>query len=97
MRRRKNNFNIFLTALVIGILVLVCIISKNNTIYAYKTVNYETYVVSQGETLWDIAQEVYPQMEIRQAVDKIIQDNKLDRKQFIQVGQELLIAKDKTQ
>jgi nucleoid-associated protein YgaU len=51
------------------------------------TVNYTTYTVSQGDTLWGIASKLYPGSHTGKAVYEIRKLNNIDDPGSIQPGQ----------
>lgn len=81
---------------VIGILGILFFSLKSN---AYNNINYKTIVVSEGQTLWDIAKEekknnyYYQNKDIRDIVNNIRIINNL-KSSTIYVNQNLLILEN---
>lgn len=71
----------------IFLLIIVSSILEFNT--SPKKYNYETYIVSEGDTLWSIAASTHPEGDIREIIYMIRQKN--DISPLIFPGQELLI------
>ncbi len=81
-----------------GLLLLIAVISLFicKSTLSFNKINYKTIYVSNGETLWEIAEseqqnnEYYKEKDIREIVDSIKTINKLENSSLYE-GQELLI------
>ncbi|HOA30543.1 MAG TPA: LysM peptidoglycan-binding domain-containing protein [Clostridia bacterium] len=61
--------------IVTSLLLVVTVCAKS--IKTKPQTTYKTVVVEQGDTLWDLAKEYYPDMEIRRAVYELKKINNL--------------------
>ncbi len=90
----KNKFKFIRSITILTILLFIIIALFYNKTYAYKEYNYRTIEVSEGQTLWSIAQyekennEYYKNKDIREIVYEIQKINNLDLSNLY-VGQEL--------
>lgn len=87
----------FIRSTIILLLLLYIIVSFfYNKTYAYKEYTFKTITVSEGETLWNIAEfekknnEHYKNKDIREIVFEIRENNSLNTSNLV-VGQELKI------
>ena len=87
-------FNIFI---VIGIMFIICctvVIIKDINSPEEAAIEYETYIVKAGETLWSIASNISSDEDIREVVYYIRKDNNITDCGSLQIGQELKIRLD---
>ena len=87
----------FIRSTIILLLLLYIIVSFfYNKTYSYKEYTFKTITVSEGETLWNIAEfekknnEHYKNKDIREIVFEIRENNSLNTSNLV-VGQELKI------
>lgn len=75
--KRKRSFRalVFLCFLS-TVLLIITVCAKN--IQEKQPVEYETIVIEQGDTLWDIAREYYPDKEVRSAIYEIKKVNGIE-------------------
>lgn len=92
----KNPIKFIRSTLVLLILLYIIGSFFYNKTYAYKEYTYKTITVSEGETLWNIAEfekennEYYKNKDIREIVFEIRENNNLTTSNLV-VGQELKI------
>lgn len=92
----KNPIKFIRSTLVLLILLYIIGSLFYNKTYAYKEYNFKTIIVSEGETLWNIAEfekennEYYKNKDIREIVFEIRENNNLTTSNLV-VGQELKI------
>lgn len=80
----------FYTAVAIVIVVIATLFAASK-VYAKKPDNLTTVVVSEGDTLWSIAQECGSETEIRELIYEIKEINGLDSNDFIYEGMVLRV------
>jgi len=89
----KNKFK-FIRGIILIIFILSIIFCK--TTFSYKEVEYKTLYISEGDTLWSIAEELsetnnyYKSKDVREIIYNIESINKLSSS-TLYVNQELLI------
>ena len=92
----KNPIKFIRSTLVLLILLYIIGSFFYNKTYAYKEYSFKTITVSEGETLWNIAEfekennEYYKNKDIREIVFEIRENNNLTTSNLV-VGQELKI------
>ena len=92
----KNPIKFIRSTLVVLILLYFAMSLFYNKTYAYKEYEHKTILVSQGDTLWTIAEfekennEYYKDKDIREIVFEIKENNNLNSSN-LKVGQELKI------
>ena len=92
----KNPIKFIRSTLVLLILLYIIGSFFYNKTYAYKEYSFKTIIVSEGETLWNIAEfekennEYYKNKDIREIVFEIRENNNLTTSNLV-VGQELKI------
>lgn len=81
--------------LIIPIVLILLVISISNRIeyYSKKVRKFETYVVQQGDTLWEISKQVNPGQDPRKTVYEIQKLND-GITPVIQPGQEILVPEE---
>ena len=52
----------------------------------YEVVNYKEYTIKTGDTLWDIANQINPGMDIREVVNDILHINNFDNTPLLYEG-----------
>ena len=91
--RIKNKFK-FIRAILIILFILSILFCK--TTFSYKEIEYITYYVEEGDTLWTIAEDLklsnnyYKDKDIRDIIYNIENKNKLKNNNLF-INQELLI------
>lgn len=85
--------------IIIGIIAIVCItalitVDIMNDRLEEAVIEYETYIVKVGETLWSIASNISSDEDIREVVYYIRKDNNITDCGALQIGQELKIRLD---
>lgn len=95
---RIKNKKKFIRGLLLIIAIISLFISKSTLSFSEQNnINYKTIYVSNGETLWEIAENeqksnnYYKNKDIREIVYSIKNTNKLENSDLYE-GQELLIA-----
>lgn len=91
MQKKRRTMQLKVVAFVFIVTSLMLIV----TVYAKSMkpksqVAYKTVVVEQGDTLWDLAKEYFPDMEIRRAVYELKKINNL-KDGTIYEGQSLVV------
>ena len=92
----KNPIKFIRSSMILLILIYIAVSFFYNRTYAYKEYNFKTIEISEGETLWNIAQyekehnEYYKNKDIREIVFEIKENNNLNSSNLY-VGQELKI------
>lgn len=92
--RIKNKFK-FIRAILILLFILSVLFCK--TTFSYKEIEYITYYVEEGDTLWSIAKELsmknsyYKNTDIREIIDEIRSINNLHSGNIF-VNQALLVS-----
>ncbi|HHT93214.1 MAG TPA: LysM peptidoglycan-binding domain-containing protein [Clostridiaceae bacterium] len=74
--------------IVTSLMLIVTVYAKN--IKPKPQITYKTVVVEQGDTLWDLAKEYYPDTEVRRAVNELKKINNL-KDSIIYEGQSLKV------
>lgn len=74
-KRLRTFRTLVFLCLVSTVLLIITVCAKN--INDKQPVVYETIVIEQGDTLWDLAKEYYPDKEIRSAIYEIRKVNDL--------------------
>lgn len=86
-----NYFKMIRSIIILVILIYTLVLGIQNAIAKNERnnieVNYTTYHVSKGETLWSIAEQQDYDGDIREVVYKIRQDNNIDGN--LSIGQEI--------
>lgn len=98
MKRRKARIRKVVTEFILFIIMItIFVISFVNWLNGDIPVNYEgeytTYTVSKGERLWNIAEKVSSNKDVREVVYIIEKDNNLDSAN-LHIGQELKIRNE---
>lgn len=92
----KNPIKFIRSSMILLILIYISVSFFYNKTYAYKEYNFKTIEISEGQTLWNIAQyekehnEYYKNKDIREIVFEIKENNNLNSSNLY-VGQELKI------
>lgn len=88
-----NRYEAFLFIVILTILSLICIVCSLYTNYARSAKHFETktVVVSQGDTLWRIAQREQPNGNIQELVYYIREINDIKDPGNLRPGQEILL------
>ena len=88
-----NKHEVFLVIVILAILSLLSIVCLFYANYAQSPKNFETkaVVVSQGDTLWRIAQREQPDGNIQELVYYIREINNIEDPGSLQPGQEILV------
>lgn len=88
-----NRHEAFLVIVILTTLSLLCIVCSLYTNYARSTMFFETkaVVVSQGDTLWRIAQREQPDGNTQELVYYIREINDIEDPGSLQPGQEILV------
>ena len=81
--------------IVLGVIGMLSLLLMNSTL-SYKELEYETIYISQGDTFWNLAQELqetnnyYKGKDVRYIIDDLININTLDSK-TLTVNQKLQV------
>lgn len=94
-RKIKINYFKFIRSLIILIIIIYFLILGTTKVIASLskedyTGDYTTYYVSKGETLWTIAKEQNSDLDIRQIIYLIRQDNN-NMSPELEIGQEIIL------
>lgn len=90
--RVKSRLRLGIILFVLALIILLLILSPLfNTGQAMTPTHFKTYIVAQGDTLWEIAKLTLPDnTDIRDYISEIRKTNDLDNAN-IKVGQNLMI------
>ena len=94
---KAYTFTMIMMGILILVLIIVCVLEAIDTIKTNPeeaVIEYETYIVKAGETLWSIAANIGSDEDIREIVYYIRKDNNITDCGSLQVGQELKIRLD---
>lgn len=95
MKRRTkvkiNYFKLLRNLIILGIMIYLLITGISNLIQSIQPKeyigDYTTYYVTKGDTLWSISEEMDSDLDIRQIIHLIREDNQISPN--LQIGQEL--------
>lgn len=93
-RKVKINYFKFTRSLIILIILIYLLITGTTKVLAtlqkneYQG-NYNTYYVSKGETLWSIAEKQNSNLDVREIIHMIKEDNNITPE--LSIGQELIL------
>lgn len=93
-RKVKINYFKFIRSLIIlGIIIYLLILGTTNVLAGLHKEdyngNYNSYSISKGETLWSIAKDQNSNLDIREVIYLIKQDNSISSE--LSIGQEIVL------